>query len=55
MSDNKNLIVEGKLAVNERIKSESNFLRGTITEDLGDDLTGGFTSDNFQLIRFHGR
>ena len=53
MSDNKNLIVEGKLAVNERIKSESNFLRGTITEDLGDDLTGGFTSDNFQLIRFH--
>ncbi|MEN8777581.1 MAG: NADPH-dependent assimilatory sulfite reductase hemoprotein subunit, partial [Glaciecola sp.] len=54
MSDNKNLIVEGKLAVNERIKSESNFLRGTITEDLGDDLTGGFTSDNFQLIRFHG-
>ncbi|CAI8251339.1 MAG: Sulfite reductase [NADPH] hemoprotein beta-component [Glaciecola sp. HTCC2999] len=54
MSDNKNLIVEGKLAVNERIKGESNFLRGTITKDLGDDLTGGFTSDNFQLIRFHG-
>ena len=48
------LIVEGKLADNERIKRESNFLRGTITEDLKDDLTGGFTSDNFQLIRFHG-
>jgi sulfite reductase (NADPH) hemoprotein beta-component len=54
MSGNKNLIVEGKLAVNERIKGESNFLRGTIAEDLKDDLTGGFTSDNFQLIRFHG-
>ena len=54
MSDNKNLIVEGKLAVNERIKSESNFLRGTIAKDLTDDMTGGFTSDNFQLIRFHG-
>ena len=54
MSDNKDLIVAGKLAVNERIKGESNFLRGTITEDLKDDLTGGFTSDNFQLIRFHG-
>lgn len=46
--------VEGKLAENERIKGESNLLRGTITEDLKDDLTGGFTADNFQLIRFHG-
>ncbi len=54
MSDSKNLIVEGKLADNERIKGESNFLRGTIANDLQDDMTGGFTSDNFQLIRFHG-
>lgn len=54
MSDSKNLIVEGKLADNERIKGESNFLRGTIADDLQDDMTGGFTSDNFQLIRFHG-
>ena len=54
MSGNKNLVVEGKLAVNERIKGESNFLRGTIAKDLTDDMTGGFTSDNFQLIRFHG-
>lgn len=54
MSDSKNLVVEGKLADNERIKGESNFLRGTITDDLKDDMTGGFTSDNFQLIRFHG-
>ncbi|MEP4890398.1 MAG: assimilatory sulfite reductase (NADPH) hemoprotein subunit [Aliiglaciecola sp.] len=52
-SDNK-FIVEGKLAENERIKGESNFLRGTIAQDLKDDLTGGFTADNFQLIRFHG-
>lgn len=44
----------GKLSDNERLKSESNFLRGTITADLKDDLTGGFTHDNFQLIRFHG-
>ncbi|AWL12495.1 Assimilatory sulfite reductase (NADPH) [Saliniradius amylolyticus] len=43
-----------KLSDNERIKRESNFLRGTISEDLKDDLTGGFTADNFQLIRFHG-
>jgi sulfite reductase (NADPH) hemoprotein beta-component len=48
------LIVKGKLADNERLKSESNFLRGTITEDLKDRMTGGFTADNFQLIRTHG-
>lgn len=53
MSDKK-FIVEGSPAVNERIKGESGKLRGTIAEDLTDDLTGGFTDDNFQLIRFHG-
>jgi sulfite reductase (NADPH) hemoprotein beta-component len=48
------LIVDGKPSDNERLKSESRNLRGTITEDLQDDITGGFTADNFQLIRFHG-
>ena len=52
-TDNK-FVVEGKLADNERLKGESNFLRGTIAEDLKDDLTGAFVGDNFQLIRFHG-
>ena len=45
---------EQKLSDNERLKRESNFLRGTIVEDLNDRITGGFTADNFQLIRFHG-
>ncbi|WP_100644407.1 assimilatory sulfite reductase (NADPH) hemoprotein subunit [Alteromonas facilis] len=54
MSDKNNLIVEGKLSDNERLKKESNFLRGTIEQDLADPVTGGFTADNFQLIRFHG-
>lgn len=45
---------DAKFADNERLKTESNFLRGTIEQDLGDQLTGGFTADNFQLIRFHG-
>ncbi|WP_395341499.1 assimilatory sulfite reductase (NADPH) hemoprotein subunit [Ningiella sp. W23] len=54
MSNEKNLVVEGKLSDNERLKKESNLLRGTITQDLADDVTGGFTADNFQLIRFHG-
>ncbi|WP_028023480.1 assimilatory sulfite reductase (NADPH) hemoprotein subunit [Enterovibrio calviensis] len=44
----------GPLADNERLKRESNFLRGTIEQDLQDRVTGGFTADNFQLIRFHG-
>ena len=48
------LIVEGKHADNERLKAESNYLRGTIAEDLNDNVTGGFTADNFQLIRTHG-
>nr|WP_136252657.1 assimilatory sulfite reductase (NADPH) hemoprotein subunit [Ningiella ruwaisensis] len=54
MSEDKQFIVEGKLSDNERLKAESKHLRGTITQDLSDDVTGGFTADNFQLIRFHG-
>ncbi len=44
----------GPLSDNERLKRESNFLRGTIKLDLKNQITGGFTNDNFQLIRFHG-
>lgn len=53
-NENSPFVVEGKLADNERLKRESKNLRGTIETDLKDDLTGGFTADNFQLIRFHG-
>ncbi|SFR12542.1 assimilatory sulfite reductase (NADPH) hemoprotein subunit [Poseidonocella sedimentorum] len=53
-ADKPNLIVEGKLSDNERLKRESDFLRGTIEADLQDPITGGFSADNFQLIRFHG-
>lgn len=45
---------EKPLSDNERLKTDSNFLRGTILDDLKDGLTGGFKGDNFQLIRFHG-
>ncbi len=48
------LVVDAPLTDAERLKKESNFLRGTITEDLNDGLTGGFNGDNFLLIRFHG-
>ncbi|PSV11949.1 sulfite reductase subunit beta [Photobacterium kishitanii] len=47
-------MTEKKLSDNERLKRQSNFLRGTIEQDLSDRITGGFTADNFQLIRFHG-
>ena len=45
---------DAPLADNERLKDQSHYLKGTIKEDLGDGLTGGFNGDNFQLIRFHG-
>lgn len=48
------LVVEGKHTDNERLKLESNYLRGTIVDDLADRITGGFTPDNYQLIRTHG-
>ncbi|AWH90373.1 sulfite reductase subunit beta [Buchnera aphidicola (Melanaphis sacchari)] len=38
----------------EYIKKNSNYLRGTISEDLKNNITNGFTGDNFSLIRFHG-
>ncbi len=43
-----------KLSDNERLKEESDYLHGSIVQDLSDGLTGGFNGDNFQLIRFHG-
>ena len=45
---------DAPLADNERLKDQSQYLHGTISNDLGDGLTGGFNGDNFQLIRFHG-
>ncbi|MEQ3531040.1 assimilatory sulfite reductase (NADPH) hemoprotein subunit [Pseudoalteromonas sp. XMcav11-Q] len=51
---NSKLDVNAKFSDNERLKSQSAHLRGTISTDLTDQLTGGFTADNFQLIRFHG-
>lgn len=42
------------LSDSERMKRESNFLRGTIAQELEEGISGGFTGDNFQLIRPHG-
>ncbi len=39
---------------NEDIKIASNFLRGTIAEELQDTSTGAISADNQQLTKFHG-
>jgi sulfite reductase (NADPH) hemoprotein beta-component len=43
-----------KLHDNERIKIESNFLRGKLVEGLNDTTTGSFPTDEVQLVKFHG-
>lgn len=43
-----------KLHDNERIKRESNFLRGGLVEGLKDITTGSFPADDVQLVKFHG-
>jgi len=43
-----------KLHDNERIKIESNFLRGKLVEGINDNTTGSFPSDEVQLVKFHG-
>ncbi|MFT6928405.1 MAG: sulfite reductase (NADPH) hemoprotein beta-component [Psychromonas sp.] len=43
-----------KLHDNERIKIESNFLRGKLVEGLQDTTSGAFIPDDVQLVKFHG-
>ena len=45
---------EQKLAHNEYMKIDSNYLRGTLAEGLADFSTGGLTEDEQQLLKFHG-
>jgi sulfite reductase (NADPH) hemoprotein beta-component len=39
---------------NEFIKDASNYLRGTIAQGLRDELTGGISEPDQQLVKFHG-
>ena len=43
-----------KLSVIEKIKTESNGLRGSIMESLQDELTGAIREDDQAVIKFHG-
>jgi sulfite reductase (NADPH) hemoprotein beta-component len=38
----------------EKIKYDSNFLRGTITESLADPVTGAIAPNDTQISKFHG-
>jgi len=43
-----------KLAEVEKIKYESNYLRGTLAESLADPVTGAIAAADTQLSKFHG-
>jgi sulfite reductase (NADPH) hemoprotein beta-component len=38
----------------ERIKADSNYLRGTIAEGLADPVTGAISDDDNKVLKFHG-
>lgn len=46
--------IERPLSANERIKSASNLLRGTIADGLTRTETGALADDDTQLTKFHG-
>ncbi|WP_343153393.1 assimilatory sulfite reductase (NADPH) hemoprotein subunit [Buchnera aphidicola (Mindarus keteleerifoliae)] len=50
----KNNLTKNLFSEAEKIKYNSNYLRGTILKDLKNTITNGFTGDNYSLIRFHG-
>jgi len=43
-----------KLGPDERLKAESDYLRGNIATDLLDRITGGVTFESNKLMKFHG-
>lgn len=45
---------EQKLAVNEYLKTDSDYLRGDIAKGLTTAVTGAFSEGDQQLIKFHG-
>ncbi|HEU5140693.1 MAG TPA: assimilatory sulfite reductase (NADPH) hemoprotein subunit [Bacillales bacterium] len=47
-------VQHGKPSDLERIKGDSNYLRGTISEGLADPITGALSDDDTKLLKFHG-
>ncbi len=46
--------MDAKVNQNEIIKSESNYLRGTLKQSLKDELTGSLSPSDAQISKFHG-
>lgn len=46
--------MDAKVNQNEIIKTESNFLRGTLRESLADELSGALAPADAQISKFHG-
>src|SRR5436305_13582949 len=42
------------LSAEERIKTQSDGLRGTIKESLNNEITGAISEDDQKLVKFHG-
>ena len=53
MAKNDNELYKG-LDDLERIKGESNYLRGTIVEGLNNPVTGAIADADTKLLKFHG-
>jgi len=51
---NKIMSEEKKLSANEPLKINSDYLRGTLAEEIADVSTGSITADSQQLSKFHG-
>lgn len=45
---------ETKLSANEPLKINSDYLRGTLAEEIADASTGAISADSQQLSKFHG-
>ncbi|KKB34795.1 assimilatory sulfite reductase (NADPH) hemoprotein subunit [Bacillus thermotolerans] len=50
----KALVPDGPPSDVERIKRESDYLRGTLVETMADPLTAGIPDDDNRLMKFHG-
>ena len=43
-----------ELSRNEHIKEASDYLRGTLSEGLREEITGAIAEDDQQVVKFHG-
>lgn len=50
----KTMSEEKKLSANEPLKINSNYLRGTLAEEIADTSNGAICADSQQLSKFHG-